>query len=114
MKISYNVRTSDIHVQEGVEVNVDTVYNRQNITEVVNDADDVKELNIGVETEQTLREYIETLLQTDIGQTIIAENTTEVMETVSIIAEMQAITQAQTNSEMMDLIMSLIVQGGDI
>lgn len=113
MKISYNVRTSDMDVKEGVEVNVDTVYDRQNITEIVND-DGIKELNIGIETEQPLREYIEGLLQTDVGQTIIAENTTEVMETVSIIAEMQAITQAQTNSEMMDLIMSLVVQGGDI
>lgn len=106
MKISYNVRTSDMNVKEGVEVNVDTVYDRQNITEIVND-DGIKELNIGIETEQPLREYIECLLQTDVGQTIIAENTTEVMTTVSAITEMQSVAQAETNAELMNLIMMM-------
>ena len=105
MKVTKNVRSTNPNLQE-LEVNIDTVYKRINITEVINEDGNI-EFNIGEEHQYTLREYIESLLETDVGQTIIAENTTEVMETVTLITEMQNMAHAQSNAEMLELVMMM-------
>lgn len=86
------------------EVNVDTVYIRTNITKVEEDDFSGWEYD---EVEYSLREYIEKLLDTETGQIIIAENTAETLEIVSFLNEQQKVEQAQSNVELIELIMML-------
>lgn len=56
MKVTHNVRSTNPNIQE-LEVNVDTVYKRYDVTEIINE-DGNKEFNIGREEEYEIKEFI--------------------------------------------------------
>lgn len=103
MKIYQNVRSTATNVPS-IEVNVDTVYVRSDIERVEEMEFSGWEYN---EVQYPLREYIEKLLDTETGQLIIAENTAETLEVVSFLNEQQKVEQAQSNVELIELIMML-------
>ncbi len=103
MKIFQNVRSTAKNIPS-IEVNVDTVYVRSSIIRIEEMEFSGWEYN---EIQYPLREYIEKLLDTETGQLIIAENTTETLEVVSFLNEQQKVEQAQSNAELIELIMML-------
>ena len=103
MKIFNNVRGSQTTVPQ-VEVNVDTVYIRSNIRRIETEDFTGWEYN---EVQYSLREYVEGLLQTETGQIIIAENTAETLSLMLSLNAQQQIEQAETNAELINLIMAM-------
>ena len=103
MKIFQNVRSTATNIPS-VEVNVDTVYVRSDIKRVEEMEFSGWEYN---EVQYPLREYIEKLLDTETGQFKIAQNTIETLEIVSALNELQKLEQAQSNTEMIELMMMM-------
>lgn len=103
MKIYKNVRGTQEYVPS-VEVNIDTVYIRSDIERIEEIDFSGWQYN---EIQYPLREYIEKLLDTETGQLIIAENTAETLEVVSFLNEQAKVEQAQSNAELIELIMML-------
>ena len=103
MTIYQNVRSTAKNVPS-VEVNVDTVYVRSEIKRV-------EEMDFTGweydEIQYSLREYVEGLLQTETGQIIIAENTAETLNLMLSLNAQQQIEQAETNAELINLIMAM-------
>ena len=103
MKIFQNVRSTATNIPS-VEVNVDTVYVRSDIKRVEEMEFSGWEYN---EMQYPLREYIEKLLDTETGQFKIAQNTIETLEIISALNELQKLEQAQSNTEMIELMMMM-------
>ena len=103
MKEYKNVRGSQEYIPN-IEVNTDTVYIRSGIKRVE------KENFTGWEYDEiqySLREYVEGLLQSEAGQIIIAENTAETLNLMLSLNAQQQIEQAETNTELINLIMAM-------
>lgn len=103
MKEYKNVRGSQEYVPN-IEANIDTVYIRSDIVRVEEIEFSGWEYN---EVQYPLREYIEKLLDTETGQFKIAQNTIETLEVISALNELQKLEQAQSNTEMIELMMMM-------
>ena len=108
MQIKHNIQSSASIIRP-IDVDVDTVYLSYDVQPYTGEHDGINWV-IGTMAIIPLREYIEGLLQTETGQLITAENTAETLEAVSFLNEQQKIEQAQSNAELIELILSL--QGG--
>ena len=104
MKIFQNVRSTATNIPS-VEVNVDTVYVRSDIKRVEEMEFSGWEYN---EIQYSKDKYIEKLLDTETGQFKIAQNTIETLEIVSALNELQKLEQAQSNTEMIELMMMMM------
>jgi len=87
-----------------IEVNIDTVYIRSNIVKIEEEDFSGWEYN---EIQYPLREYISKLLDTEVGQLMIAQNTAEILGVITLLNEQQKLEQAQSNAELIELIMSM-------
>lgn len=103
MKIFQNVRSTAINIPT-IEVNVDTVYVRSSIIRIEEMEFSGWEYD---EIQYPLRDYIAKLMNAEVGQLIIAQNTSETLELMTILNEQAKVEQAQSNAELIELILSM-------
>lgn len=105
MQIKHNVQSSAQSIKP-IDVNVDTVYLSYDIQPYEGEHEGIY-WNIGTMIIMSHREYIEGLLTIEKAEMDNAVNTSELINTILAINYQQQLSQAETNAELINLIMAM-------